>query len=79
MVQPMSIDQCKVSFFTYIWKEDKFNTGAESDLNTVEMEDEEVVEAVQKGVRSRFYQHGRYSVTRETGTHHFHRIISEFI
>ena len=79
VVQPLSIDQCKVSFLTYVWKEDKFNTGAGSDLDTVEMEDEEVVEAVQKGVRSRFYQHGRYSVTREQGTHHFHRIISLFM
>jgi choline monooxygenase len=43
----------------------------------VEMEDEEVVEAVQKGIRSRYYGHGRYSVTREQGTHHFHRLIAQ--
>lgn len=79
IVQPLTIDRCKVSFLTYVWKEDKFNTGAGSDLNTVEMEDEEVVEAVQTGVRSRFYGHGRYSVTREQGTHHFHRIISSLL
>jgi choline monooxygenase len=79
IVQPLSINQCKVSFLTYVWKEDKFNTGAGSELDTVEMEDEEVVEAVHKGVRSRFYQHGRYSVTREQGTHHFHRIVSSFM
>ncbi|HKH59739.1 MAG TPA: aromatic ring-hydroxylating dioxygenase subunit alpha [Flavitalea sp.] len=79
LIQPVNIQQCKVSFLTYVWKEDKFNTGAGSDLNTVELEDEEVVEAVQKGIRSRFYKHGRYSVTREQGTHHFHRIICEFM
>ena len=79
IVQPLAIDQCKVSFLTYVWNADKFNTGAGSDLNTVEMEDEEVVEAVQQGVRSRFYGHGRYSVTREQGTHHFHRIISSVL
>jgi choline monooxygenase len=79
IVQPLSMDQCKVSFLTYVWKEDKFNTGAGSELDTVEMEDEEVVEAVHKGVHSRFYQHGRYSVTREQGTHHFHRIVSSFM
>lgn len=77
IVQPVGIAQCRVSFLTYLWKEEKFNTGAGSDLNTVEMEDEEVVEAVQKGIRSRFYDHGRYSVTREQGIHHFHRIIAE--
>jgi choline monooxygenase len=36
-----------------------------------------VVEAVQKGVRSSFYKQGRYSVTREQGTHHFHRLICD--
>jgi choline monooxygenase len=45
----------------------------------VEAEDEEIVENVQRGVRSRFYKHGRYSVTREQGTHHFHRILAEFV
>jgi choline monooxygenase len=43
------------------------------------MEDEEIVEQVQKGVQSRFYKHGRYSVTREKGTHHFHRLLAQFL
>ncbi|HEY2350145.1 MAG TPA: aromatic ring-hydroxylating dioxygenase subunit alpha, partial [Puia sp.] len=53
IVQPLSIDQNKVSFLTYVWKEELFNKGAGSGLDIVEKEDEEVVEAVQKGVRSR--------------------------
>jgi choline monooxygenase len=77
LVQPVSMDRTKVSFLTYVWKEELFNTGAGSQLDVVEMEDEEVVEAVQKGIRSRFYQHGRYSVSREQGTFHFHRLICE--
>ena len=77
LVQPVSMDKTRISFLTYIWKEELFNKGAGSGLDTVEMEDEEVVEAVQKGVRSGFYHQGRYSVTREQGTHHFHRLISE--
>jgi phenylpropionate dioxygenase-like ring-hydroxylating dioxygenase large terminal subunit len=79
IIQPVSIHETKVSFLTYVWKEDKFNTGAGAGLDTVELEDEEVVENVQKGIRSRFYNHGRYSVTREQGTHHFHRIIAELL
>lgn len=75
IVEPMGIDRTRVRFETYVWKEDLFNKGAGSDLHTVEMEDEEVVEAVQAGIRSRYYRHGRYSVTREQGTHHFHRMI----
>jgi len=79
IVEPNGLGQTTVKFLTYVWKEELFNTGAGSGLDTVELEDEEVVENVQKGVRSRFYSHGRYSVTREQGTHHFHSIISRFI
>ncbi len=43
------------------------------------MEDEAVVMAVQRGVRSRFYQHGRYAPSREQSTHHFHQLICEFM
>ncbi|MGC4036280.1 MAG: aromatic ring-hydroxylating dioxygenase subunit alpha [Chitinophagaceae bacterium] len=78
-IKPVSIDKSRVSFITYVWKEDKLNTGAGSGLDRVEREDEEVVEAVQRGVRSRFYDHGRYSVTREQGTHHFHQLLAEFM
>lgn len=79
IVEPVSINKTKVSFYTYIWKEEKYNRGAGSDLDTVEMEDEEIVQQVQQGVQSRFYKHGRYSTTREQGTHHFHRLIAEFM
>jgi choline monooxygenase len=77
LVQPISPDLTKVSFLTYVWKESLFNMGAGSGLDVVEMEDEEVVEAVQKGIRSRFYHHGRYSVSREQGIHHFHQLVSK--
>lgn len=79
IVQPVSIDHTRVLFLPYVWKEEKRNAGAGSDLDKVEMEDEEVVQNVQKGIRSRFYDHGRYSVTRETGTHHFHGLIAQFM
>ena len=32
-------------------------------LHKVEMEDEEIVENVQKGVKSRFYKNGKFSST----------------
>jgi choline monooxygenase len=79
IVRPLDLTTTKVSFLTYICDESRFNTGAGSGLDTVELEDEAVVQAVQKGVRSRYYSHGRYSVTREQGTHHFHRIMAELI
>jgi choline monooxygenase len=79
VVKPVAIDKTKVCFYTYLWDESKYNYGAGSNLDKVEMEDEAIVENVQKGVRSSFYKHGRYSVTREQGTHHFHRLICEYL
>lgn len=79
IVKPITISQSKVSFISYVWDENKLRQGAGADLHQVEMEDEDVVQNVQKGIRSRFYSHGRYSVKRETGTHHFHRLLAEFM
>ncbi|MBL7856188.1 MAG: aromatic ring-hydroxylating dioxygenase subunit alpha [Cyclobacteriaceae bacterium] len=79
IVKPITVDKTKVSFLSYVWDESKLRQGAGANLHQVEMEDEDVVQQVQKGIRSRFYKHGRYSVTRETGTHHFHQLIAEFM
>lgn len=79
IVKPTGPYSSTVSFLTYVMDEDKLRQGIGADLHQVEMEDEDVVQLVQKGIRSRFYRHGRYSVTRETGTHHFHRLIAEFM
>lgn len=79
IVKPISPEKSIVSFLTYVSDESKLNEGAGADLHRVELEDEAVVESVQKGVRSRFYSRGRYSPTREQGTHHFHRLICEFM
>lgn len=79
IVRPTGNSACTVSFLTYVFDESKRSAGAGADLLQVEMEDEDVVQLVQRGIKSRFYKHGRYSVTRETGTHHFHRLIAEFM
>jgi len=79
IVKPVSLNQTKVEFHTYVLDESKLNAGVGSDLDKVEKEDEEIVENVQRGIYSRFYKHGRYSVTREQGTHHFHCLIAEFM
>ncbi|MFZ6000323.1 MAG: aromatic ring-hydroxylating oxygenase subunit alpha [Bacteroidota bacterium] len=79
IVKPLDVSRCMVSFLSYVWDESKLRQGAGADLHKVELEDEDIVQNVQKGIRSRFYKHGRYSVTRETGTHHFHRLIADFM
>ena len=79
VIQPIAVDKTKVSFHIYVWKEELRSTGAGGELDKVEMEDEEIVQQVQKGIQSRFYKHGRYSVTREKGTHHFHELLAHFL
>jgi choline monooxygenase len=79
VVRPVSPSKSVVEFLSYVRDESKLDEGASADLHSVEMEDEAVVESVQKGIRSRFYTHGRYSPTREQGTHHFHRLIADFM
>ncbi|MDM7921918.1 MAG: SRPBCC family protein [Pyrinomonadaceae bacterium] len=79
VVKPVSPAEIVVEYLTYVADETSFATGAGGDLDAVELEDEAVVESVQRGIRSRFYDRGRYSPTREQGTHHFHRLIAGFI
>ena len=79
LVQPQSIGRTRVLFRSFVWDASKLDSGAGAGLDRVEAEDEAIVEAVQRGVRSRLYKHGRYSPTRERGVHHFHRLLCEFL
>lgn len=76
VVRPVSHDRTKVSFIPYVWDESKIGIGAGAALDRVEREDEVVVELVQRGLRSRLYDRGRYSPKRENGVHQFHRILA---
>ncbi|MGQ0561259.1 MAG: aromatic ring-hydroxylating oxygenase subunit alpha [Gemmatimonadota bacterium] len=78
LVQPLGPQRTRVSFRSYVWDASK-REGIGGDLHRVEMEDEEVVEAAQRGVRSRLYERGRYSPRREVGTHHFHMLLARFL
>jgi choline monooxygenase len=79
LVQPEAIDRTRVLFRSYVWDVTKLDQGAGAELDQVEMEDEAIVQAVQRGTRARAYGHGRYSPAREQGTHHFHRLLCEFL
>lgn len=79
VVKPLAVDRTKVSFLHYTWDPGKLDASAGNAIDRVEREDEAVVESVQRGVRGRLYRRGRYSPTRETGPHHFHRLLAEFL
>jgi choline monooxygenase len=45
----------------------------------IQQEDIKICESVQRGLRSRNYSQGRFSVKRENGVHHFHGLLAEFL
>ena len=79
IITPISVNKTKIEFKSYIWDESKLDKGAGADLDKVELEDEEIVKQVQKGVSSRFYKSGRFSPKMEKGVHHFHTLVSKFM
>jgi len=79
VVRPLGPSLTKVSFIPFVWRPEKLAQGAGAALDRVEREDEAVVELVQKGIRSRFYDRGRYSPKRENGVHQFHLMLANHL
>jgi choline monooxygenase len=79
-VLPREHDACEV-IFDYYFIEPGEGRGdfvekslAASDV--VQREDIDICESVQRGLASSSYDRGRYSVKREMGEHHFHRLLA---
>jgi len=79
VVKPKSSEYTEIDYFTYVWKEELMGKGAGGDLDKVELEDGEIVETVQKGIKSKAYDRGRYSPKREIGVHHFHLLLQKYL
>lgn len=83
IILPVGHDRTLTIFewFTY----SKGNEAAEVSPETVAFSDEiqqediRICENVQKGLASRTYDRGRYSVKRENGVYHFHSLLAEFL
>ncbi len=79
VVKPLGPDRTRVAYWSWVDDPARLERGAGAGLDRVEREDEAIVERVQRGVRSRLYDRGRYSPTRETGVHHFHRLLTDLL
>jgi len=81
LVLPLGPDRCKVIFDYY------FAAGTPADFidqsvavaHQVQIEDVGICEEVQRGLHSRSYTVGRFSVKREAGGYHFHRLLAEYL
>ncbi len=84
-VIPLAHDRTRVTFDWYaaVPPTDDASTAEFTKLLAFsdEIQDEDIVicEAVQRNLRSRVYDRGRYSATRENGVHHFHSLLHEFL
>lgn len=78
-VEPISPFLTRIVYETYVLHPELKGQGAGGDLGKVEAEDQEIVEGVQKGIISGFYKQGRYSPEHESGVHHFHRLLAQYL
>jgi len=84
LIVPLGIDRTLTVFKWYVRDPDDQAARhalerAISFSDEIQLEDIAICEAVQKGLRSQTYTRGRYSVKRENGVHHFHRLLSMFL
>ena len=79
VVMPLGAARTRVLFRAYVGDASRLGHGAGGALDEVEMQDEAVVQTVQRGIRSRLYSRGRYAPVHERAVHHFHRLIGEFM
>jgi choline monooxygenase len=85
VVIPLSHDRTRVVFDWYAANPPADPGASEEWTKLLEFSDEiqeediTIVEAVQRNLRSRVYDRGRYSARRENGVHHFHALLHEFL
>jgi choline monooxygenase len=84
VVLPLSADRTLARFEWYALESERPGDAEELErslafADRVQREDIEICEAVQRGLASRTYRSGRYSVLRENGVHHFHGLLERFL
>lgn len=79
IVSPLEQARTKISYLSYVYDESKIRQGAGADTDRTEREDQAIIEQVQKGIASRYYDRGRYAIQWEMGLHHFHGLVENFL
>ena len=78
-IRPLAHDRCRVIFDFYFdaATSPEFIEQSIRVAGQVQLEDVTICDQVQRGLGSRSYRTGRYSVKRENGGYHFHRLLAE--
>lgn len=84
IVLPLGPDKT-LTTFEWFFRKSETDEERSSSRKTIEFTEEvqqqdiAICEAVQRGLQSRTYHQGRYSVKRENGVHHFHQLLHEYL
>lgn len=78
VVEPQGLQKTRIRFRTYQYPGTPHQRSLNS-LEATELEDEAVVESVQRGIQSRYYHSGRFSPAMEQGVHHFHSLLAKVL
>ena len=79
LILPLGAGRTVTLFDWYFRDPDASRTQIEETVafsDEIQIEDIEICESVQRGLRSTTYENGRYSPRRENGVHHFHGLYS---
>ena len=79
LIEPINKEKTRIKFLSFPIKGKSQPTNTDASLEKVEKEDQNTVQQVQKGIKSTFYDSGRYSIKHEKGVHHFHRLLARYI
>ncbi|MDB5308614.1 MAG: (2Fe-2S)-binding protein [Gemmataceae bacterium] len=77
LVLPLGVDRCRVVFDYYFaaGTDEAFVRDSVAVTDQVQAEDVGICEEVQRGLNSRSYTTGRFSVKRENGAYYFHQLL----
>jgi choline monooxygenase len=81
LVLPLGPDHCRVIFDYYFADTqgpaaEKFIADSIAVAHQIQLEDMGICAEVQRGLKSRTYDTGRFSVKREAGGYHFHQLLA---
>src|SRR5450432_116748 len=79
IIVPLGPERTLTIFEWFAYSDDGVEQATIDFSDEIQQEDIRICESVERGLRSRNYNQGRFSVKRENGVHHFHGLLDEFL
>ena len=79
IIEPLAKNKTRIKFLSFPFKGNNQPLNNAASLDRVELEDQEIVLNVQKGISSYHYNGGRYATEHEKGVHYFHQLLTRYL